>query len=287
MGTVLFIVILGFVALLVFLWMSQRSMMYLPSPGPPPPAGTVIVGAEDVAFLTDDGLRLDGWFVPAQAEWERPPTVLVFNGNAGDRSMRAPLAETMRAGGLNVLLFDYRGYAGNPGSPTEDGLLKDGRAAVAYLESREDVEDGRIVLFGESLGSGVAVALAAERSPAALVLRSPFTSMVDEARVHYPFLPVGLLLRDRYPSIDRIGSVRCPVLVIAGEADTIVPPELSRELFDAAAQPKQLLTYPGADHNDFDFSKGELWIDRMLEFLEEVGVRPSTAPDSTDTGPTG
>ena len=122
-----------------------------------------------------------------------------------------------------MLLLDYRGYVGNPGSPSEDGLLADARAARAYLLSRADVDPARLVYFGESLGAAVAVALAAEHPPAALILRSPFTSLADIAAVHYPFLPAGLMLRDRYESIERIGRVRAPLLVVAGQRDRIVP----------------------------------------------------------------
>src|SRR5690606_27765101 len=123
------------------------------------------------------------------------------NGNGGDRSMRVPLASALNRMGLSVLLFDYRGYGGNPGSPSEEGLAADARAAQAWLAAQPGVD--QIVYFGESLGGAVAVRLAVERSPVALILRSPFTSLADVASVHYPWLPVRRLLLDRYPSIDR------------------------------------------------------------------------------------
>src|SRR5215510_7682411 len=202
-------------------WLLQRRLIYLAEPGQVPAAATTIHAGEDVAFDTADGLRLRGWFVPATGHGSA--TVLVLGGNAGNRVARAPLAAELSRAGLSVLLVDYRGYGGNPGSPLEPGLLADARAARAYLAARGDVDPARLVYFGESLGAAVAVQLAVERPPMALVLRSPFTSLADVGRVHYPFLPVGLLLRDRYASIERVGGLRCPVLVLAGAGDGIVP----------------------------------------------------------------
>src|SRR5205807_5382312 len=130
--------------------------------------------------------------------------------------------------GCQVLLFDYRGYGRNPGSPSEAGLLADARAARAYLRTRSDVDERRLVYFGESLGAAVAVALAVEEPPGALVLRSPFRSLAEVGRLHYPYLPVDLMLADRYPTADRIARVQAPLLVIAAERDEIIPVEQSR-----------------------------------------------------------
>ncbi len=178
--------------------------------------------------------------------------------------------------GLSVLLFDYRGFGGNPGAPTEDGLAADARAALACLRSRPEVDATRIVYFGESLGAAVAVRLASEQPPAALILRSPFTSLPDIGRVHYPYLPVALLIWDRYASLDRIADVRAPVLVIAAEHDSIVPPSHSRRLYEAANEPKRYAVIPGADHNDLEMLAGERLIREVVAFIRSVG-RPSTA----------
>ena len=137
--------------------------------------------------------------------------VIVFNGNAGHRGYRIPLAQALSQRGLAVLLFDYRGYGGNPGSPTESGLIQDARAVLQYALSRDDVDPDKVVYFGESLGAAVAVALAVEAPPVALVLRSPFSSMVRIGQTHYPFLPVGLMLKDRYESDKRIPRVSAPL----------------------------------------------------------------------------
>lgn len=266
---ILVIVVLVATGALALLWTQQRRLIYFPAPGPVPSATAVWSGARDVVVPTSDGLDLGGWYFPAA---ERGPAVVVFNGNGGDRSMRAELALALRRMGLSVLLFDYRGYGGNAGRPSEDGLAVDAHAARDWLAAQPEVDPGRLVYFGESLGGAVAVGLAVERPPAALILRSPFTSLPDVGAVHYPWLPVRRLLIDRYPSIDRIGSVRAPLLVIAGDRDDIVPAELSRRLFDAAAEPKEFVLVPGAGHNDREMLDGRLMLDAISRFLGHTPV---------------
>jgi len=258
----------GAVALL---WSQQRRLIYFPSPGPVPSAAAVLPGARDVVLRAEDGITLGAWFIPAPGA-HRGPAVLICNGNAGDRSLRAPLAAALNGAGLSVLLFDYRGYGGNPGRPSEDGLAADARAAQAWLAAQPEVDPARIAYFGESLGAAVAVGLATERAPAALVLRSPFTSLADVGRVHYPWLPVGLLLLDRYPSIDRIGSLTAPLLVIAGDRDDIVPPSLSERLFVAAPEPKWFLQMRGAGHNDPELLDGDQLTREVVRFLSGTPV---------------
>lgn len=251
-------------------WAFQRHLLYIPFGHVASPAAVGLPQAEEVTFRTEDGLMLAGWFVPAETR-PAPFTILVFNGNAGNRSFRAPLALALAKAGLSVLLFDYRGYGGNAGRPSEAGLAADARGAQTYLERRRDVDPRRIVYLGESLGSGVAVALALDRPPAALILRSPYTSMTELGQYHYPFLPVRLLLSDRYPSIERIGQIRCPLLVIAGDRDSIVPPKQSLGLFDAAPKPKRLVMVPGADHNDYALLAGDLLIEEVVRFVAAIG----------------
>ncbi|MBE3064993.1 MAG: alpha/beta hydrolase [Spirochaetes bacterium] len=256
-------------AVLALIWTMQRRLMYFPAGGVPTPGELGLTGVEPVTFETIDGLGLSGWFFAASGPSPRV-TVVVFNGNAGNRAHRAPLAAALRRHGLQVLLVDYRGYGGNPGAPSKNGLAVDGRAARAYLAGRPDVDRSRIVYFGESLGTAVAVDLAVEHPPAALVLRSPFTSMRDLGQHHYPFLPVDLLLRDRFAAIDQIQRVRVPLLVIAGGHDRIVPIENTRRLYDAAVAPKTLFVLPDADHNDYELLAGDKMIQAVVRFLQPL-----------------
>src|SRR3990170_2495575 len=165
------VVVLVLLVLTAIMYVTQRGSLYFP--------------------WTDDGLRLGAWFVPAADGASEPgPAVLVCNGNAGYRAHRLPLAQALAERGYHVLLFDYRGYAGNPGSPTEDGLRADARAAARALADRPEVDPDRVAYFGESLGASVCGGLATEVPPAALILRSPFPSVVAMGRHHYPYLPV-------------------------------------------------------------------------------------------------
>jgi fermentation-respiration switch protein FrsA (DUF1100 family) len=254
-------------ALLLMFWAGQRRLMYFPMGDVPSPTTLGLSEVEEVAFDTTDGLRLSGWLFKADAG-ERPGAVIVFNGNAGNRAYRTSLASALRDIGLHVLLFDYRGYGGNAGSPTEQGLEMDAFAAREFLIRQRHIDLQRLVYFGESLGTGVAVKLASQHPPAALILRSPYTSMADVGQYHYPWLPVRLLLRDRYDSLARIPSIQTRLLVIAGEKDSVVPAELSRRLYDAAPQPKAFVLVPGADHNDDELLDGKTVIDAIREFLD-------------------
>lgn len=262
----LLVVLIG---LLGLLWAAQRRLMYFPLGPLASPDEVGLERAEQVEFTTADGLTLHGWFLPSRQQPARF-TVVVFNGNAGNRSYRASIAAALHAHDLAVLLFDYRGYGENRGSPTEAGLIEDARAARAFLMRRTDVDPERLVYFGESLGSAVAVALAAEHPPAALVLRSPFASMADLGQYHYPILPVRWLLRDRWASIERIPDVSSPVLVIAGARDRIVPLEHSQRLYEAIASQKKLVVLAGADHNDAALLSGRPMIDAIVQFLETL-----------------
>ncbi len=253
-------------AFLAIVWIFQRRLVYFPQTRQVPSATTVVTGGENISFETADRVRLGGWFVRPAGETPIG-TILVFNGNAGNRLDRAPFAEALRARGFSVLLFDYRGYGGNAGHPTEEGLAEDARAARAYLESRGDVDTRRIAYFGESLGAAVAVALAVDHPPSALVLRSPFTTLADAGAYHYPFLPVRWLLRDRYDSLARVGLLRAPLLVIAGELDRVIPWEQSRRLFDAATVERRFVLIAGVDHNDHGLMAGEQIILEISGFL--------------------
>ena len=261
-------ILAGVAIVLALLWFGQRGLIYFPDSHVPDVTAAGLPSAEPVEFETEDGLRLAGWFIAAVTP-ATGYTVIVFNGNAGDRGDRAELAAQIAARGVAVFLFDYRGYGGNPGLPSERGLARDARAALGYIGRRPDVDARRLVFFGESLGAAVAVGLAIEFPPAALALRSPFASLASVGKHHYPILPVRWLLRDRYPTIDRIGRIQSSLLVVAGEVDQVVPIGESEAVFNAAPYPKRLVVLPDADHNDPELASGPALVRAILDLLSE------------------
>jgi len=247
LGGLILVLVAGTVV--VMLWALQRRLVYLPDSSPVPPAGDVIAGARDVTLHTADGLELGAWFVPADPTEDTGMAVLVAPGNGGNRAGRAELAEELSGRGLAVLLMDYRGYGGNPGSPSEDGLAADADAGAEALEDLGFPADSTLY-FGESLGTGVVAALQARRPPAGVVLRSPFTELADVGAHHYPWLPVRALLRDRFPVMDHLAASDVPVTVIYGQRDSVVPTELSARVADHAPSLAERVVFDGADHND-------------------------------------
>lgn len=249
------------------LYVFQRHIMYYPMGEMPQPASAGVGEMEAVRARTADGLELTGWLAePADAD---RPVVVLFHGNAGHIGDRAFKARPFLDAGYGVYLVEYRGYGGNPGSPSEEGLYADGRAAFEVLRGR-GLPPARWVLYGESLGSGVAVHLAGELARAgepvaAVVLEAPFTSMGEAAATHYPWVPARTLVRDRYDSLGKIDAIGARLLVVHGTADEVVPVEQGRRLYAAAAEPKQARWIDGAGHNDL-FSHDAVRI--ILEFLQ-------------------
>jgi pimeloyl-ACP methyl ester carboxylesterase len=225
----------------------------------------VLPGAREVGYRTEDGLDLRAWYRPAVGP--NRATALFAPGNGGDRSLRAPLAAALAEHGIATLLVDYRGYGGNPGSPSSAGLARDVRAARRYLLDELRAAPHRLFYLGESLGCAVVVELATEHPPAGLLLRSPFVSLASVARVHYPFIPVGALLPDRYPVAEQLSRVRVPTTVIYGGSDAVVPPAQSRAVARAAGGPVSVVEVPGADHNDEVFLDGQPVLDAVLRLV--------------------
>lgn len=257
-------------ALLLLLWLFQRKLIYLPTASPVPDAAGVLEGAREVTLRTEDGLRLGAWLVTPPGP---PPAagVLVANGNAGDRSLRAPLAQALVKQGFAVLLFDYRGFGGNPGTPTESGLALDARAAHKYLVNEADLPADKLLFFGESLGAAVVAELATEHPPAGLLLRSPFVDLAAVGRVHYPILPVRLLLRDRFPVAAHVAKLDIPVTVVYGESDSIVPASQSRAVADAAPD-AATVAVPGADHNDRALFDSPVIVKAIVDLARRAGL---------------
>jgi fermentation-respiration switch protein FrsA (DUF1100 family) len=252
-------VAVAMIATIGLLWVFQRSLIYLPTQSVPEPPVDVV----EVSYDTEDGLTLTAWLLESEPG---RGAVVVFNGNAGNRSHRVPLAWALSDLGFTVLLTDYRGYGGNPGSPSEEGLARDARAALDFMLDR--YRDSPLIYFGESLGAGVAIGLATKHPPEAMILRSPFISLPDLAAVHYWWLPSSLLLKDKYLNTQRIATVDAPVLVIAGTEDSIVPPAQSRAVYEAAEEPKELVMVGGAGHNHPELLDGSEMIEGIGEFLD-------------------
>ncbi len=261
---VLLVAVVVVLLLLAAFWAVQRRLIYLPDPAPVPAAASVLPGAEDVRLRTADGLDLGAWYL-RPAGRDPAATVLVAGGNGGNRAGRAPLAAKLAQAGLAVLLLDYRGYGGNPGDPSEDALALDVRAAHRFLTEDRQVPPGRLLYFGESLGSAVVTELALEYPPAGLLLRSPFTDLAAVGAEVYPFLPVRLLLRDRFPVQEQAARLRVPAVVVLGGRDSLVPPAQSRAV--AAAASARLVEIPGADHNDPVLLDGPELVEAVLALV--------------------
>jgi uncharacterized protein len=265
------VVVLATVAVLALLWAFQRRLIYLPFAADVPPVATVLAAAREVTLRTEDGLELGAWFVPATGP-DRAIGVLVAAGNAGNRSLRAPLAAALARKGLAVLLFDYRGYGGNRGRPTQAGLARDVRAALRFLDDELGLPRDRLLYFGESLGAAVVTELATQEQPLGLVLRSPFVDLAAVGRVHYPFLPVRSLLRDRFPLAEQLARVQVATTVLYGSDDRIVPAEQSRAVAAAAGGPTRVVEIEGADHNDRALLDGALLIDAVVELADRAAT---------------
>ena len=257
-------------ALVGGVYLIQRSLMYAPGTDTPVPEASGVPEMRPVRVTTSDGVTLTSWYRPAA---QGMPTVVFFHGNAGHIGHRGFKARTFLDAGYGLVLVGYRGYGGNPGSPTEEGFYADGRAVLELL-ARNGVAASRMVLYGESLGTGVAVHLALEAARAgvpvgAVVLEAPFDSMAEMARYHYPYLPAYWLVKDRYESVAKIDRIGSPLFLLHGGRDQVVPSIFGRKLFQAARDPKELLVLPEADHNDlFEHGAGE----KVVLFLRKVLV---------------
>jgi uncharacterized protein len=292
-------IVLWYVIILVMLALIQRRLIYQPTQADsiePEFAGLLSGHYETVTVNTTDGLELRGWYVHAASPTPTAhvsgssngqgsaPVVIYFPGNAGHRGYRALELDVISRLGAAVYLFDYRGYGDNPGSPSEERLADDARSIWRTVTER-GAKPSQVFLLGESLGGGVATRLAAEvcaagTPPGGLILRSTFSSLVDVAAHHYWWLPVRVLLIDRFPSTERIAAVTCPILVIHGTADEIVPFSNGQRLFDAAPEKsrqaiaKTFAPLRGAGHNDILYVARDEYRKAVQDFFERVRPKP-------------
>jgi fermentation-respiration switch protein FrsA (DUF1100 family) len=251
-----------YVALLLVLFLTQRSLIYYPSHSYTGPVEAHANKAfEEISVRTQDGIDLKAWYAPASG---KPFTIVFFHGNADSLRTAAQIADQYIAAGYGFLLTEYRGYSGLPGTPTEAGLYSDARAYLRALVAR-NIESGHIILFGQSLGTGVAIQMASEFQVGGLMLLAPYLSIPKMARVHFPFFPTYLAL-DRFDNEKKIRNIHSKLLIVNGSRDEVVPASNGQELYSLANEPKEFHSLPDRGHNDaFDE-----FVPLSLDWLERV-----------------
>lgn len=242
----------------MYVW--QRHMIYIPAYQTPKPGDYHAQDMQIISLNTEDGVQLKSWYKPAHLG---KPTLLYLHGNAGHIGYRMPLAREFIKDGFGVLLLEYRGYGGNPGSPTEQGLYADGRAAMQFL-IQQRVQPKQLILYGESLGTGVATQLAVQYPVCAVILQSPFTSLTAVARYHYPWNLIKPW--DKFDSLTRIKSINAPLLVLHGKQDRVVPYTQGFRLYNEAIEPKKMAEFAHGDH--FNIWSMEQFENEVFQFIK-------------------
>lgn len=242
-----YLILATYVIIVAGMYLMQRRYLYLPDTHLLAPANYGLNDFLTIRLTAADGTRLMGWYHPAKANM---PTLLYFHGNAGNLNMRALRYQHFAEAGLGVVALSYRGYGGSAGSPSEQGLYQDARAALQYATQTLALKPSQLIYFGESLGSGVAVQLASEIAPGLLALEAPYTSVAARAQEIYPLLPVKWMLRDRFDSLSKIKKVQAPLLLLHGELDQVIPVTHGRAMLAAANEPKKGIFYPHILHVD-------------------------------------
>ena len=237
----------AYILIIAALYLFQRNLIYFPERSKPDIAKSGVSGMMEFSVVTGDGINLTGWYMPA-----RPgkPTIALFHGNAQNHAYRTYKSLEYIKAGYGVLLAGYRGYGGNEGKASEQGFYSDARAYLAQLKTLH-ISDKNLIIYGESIGSGVAVQMASEYPETkALVLESPYTSTVDVGAKQFFFAPVRLMMKDRYESIKKIKGFKGKTIVVHGRADKIIPFNFGQQLYEAANSPKKMIVYENAGHND-------------------------------------
>ena len=251
-----------YIALVGLLFVMQRKLQYVPDPRLTEPAEVGLDGFDSLRLVTPDGERLVAWHALPDGEH---PTIVYFQGNAMGLEARSERFRLFHQAGYGVLALGYRGYSGSSGTPSEAGLITDAATVAAFLRA-SGAPPERLVYYGESLGTGVAVQLASREAtrPAAVILEAPFTSALDVARLNYWYVPLSLLMLDQFRSIDHVAAINAPLFVLHGDADGIVPVAHGRVMFEAAAEPKEMMEIAGGSHGMA--LSPEIW-ERMDAFL--------------------
>lgn len=260
---------LGYAVAALLMYVFQRRFQYYPDRTrlqTPKDAGAPWMTA--VSFDTEDGLTLQAWYAPPRQKDGK--IVVLFHGNAGNISHRGMKSAYFYERDYGVLLVEYRGFGGNPGTPSEQGLYKDARAALHFLE-RQGFNSAQFVLYGESLGTGVAIEMARHVQPPQLILEAPFTSAADVAALTYFWLPVHILMKDKFDSLSKITEIKTSLLVVHGDEDGVIPLALAEKLYEAAGHPKEFITINGGSHSDlYEHHAGHL----IADWLDRQGGRP-------------
>jgi len=263
--SIVFILVVIYAGTIIFLYLFQSRLLYFPYRNIEQTPRDIGLDYTDVVFVTRDGIKLHGWFVPAG---NPRGVILMCHGNAGNISHRLETLSIFNRLGLSTFIFDYRGYGKSEGKPTEEGTYADGEAAIAWLEKRLNIDSGDIIIFGRSLGGAVAAHLARVSTPKALILESTFTSIRDIGRNLYPWIPIRVLSRFKYSTIEMIGDVRCPVLIVHSPDDELVPFSQGRQLYERASEPKEFLIITGS-HNAGFLETGNVYVTGLDSFLTE------------------
>lgn len=255
-----------YVSLVAAAYIFQAHIQYWPyTQRAETPAAFGLPEMKEVYFKSEDGLDLLAWYVPPARKDGK--IVVIFHGNCCTLAYRAVKAKSFFSKGYGVFLVEYRGYGGNPGTPGEEYFYKDARAAASWLD-KQGYNNGRIVAYGNSLGSGVAVQFALDTGAKFLILEAPFTSAVDVGEFLYPYIPVQFILRDKYDNFSKIGKISPDLLVVHGDRDEVIPIALAEKLFAAANEPKQFISIAGGKHGDlyrhYAGNKISAWLDSRV-----------------------
>lgn len=250
------------------LGLMQKSLMYFPDKSHFAPEEWALPEMKPVHVTADDGQETTSWYRPALKRDKF--TIVFFQGNAGHLGYRNYKVRPWLDGGYGVLMVGYRGF-NNPGTPSEEGIYADARAALDEVRKEQQLPEKAFVLYGESLGTGVATQMATEYDASALILESPYTSVPDVGADRYPLVPVHWLLRDKYDSLSKIKDVHMPLLLMHGEADDVVPVKFGRQLFAAANEPKQAEYFPDIGHNNVYNLRAQQII---LNFISKLPTDP-------------
>lgn len=260
--------IVAYAAVTLLMYIFQRNLQYFPhQPMPASPAEAGVPQMKEITVVTEDHLRLIGWYAAPPSKDSK--VILFFHGNGGNISHRTGKAAYFIESGYGVYLAEYRGYGGNPGKPSEAGLYKDARAAAKFL-MEQGISPQRIIVYGESIGTGPAIEISREIQPYQLILEAPFSSILAIARQVYYWMPVDFILKDKFDNMPKIKDIKSPLLIVHGDEDGTVPISLTKELYEAANHPKEFITINGAGHNDlYEHHAGHVILERLTKRAKE------------------